>query len=199
MLVRVPFGCPGVYLEETIRPAMLSLTNDMKVASGLRLAVVVFIVCGQLAARAQGGAPTPGGSAVGAPAPPQTLTVRNPFVGWWKLVYRDTPQKDGNVKREEEHGRLVYDERGNMAVQLVRAGRDMLPAGADPKQAISMFAAYWGTYVVDEVRGTLVHWIEGAPDPSQTGKSSPHTFKFLPDGKLALTSASSTSTWERIK
>src|SRR5688572_13647094 len=106
-------------------------------SSGLRLAVAAFIVCGQLAARAQGAAQAPRGGAVGAPAPPQTMAVRKPFVGWWKLVYRDTPQKDGSVKREPENGRLAYDERGNMAVQLVRAGRDKLPAGADPGQAMS--------------------------------------------------------------
>lgn len=125
--------------------------------------------------------------------------LRKPFVGWWALVYRDTRQKDGSVKRERESGRLVYDERGHMAVQVVRAGRDRLPPDADPQRAMAMFAAYWGTYVVDHAAGTMVHWIEGALNPAQTGKSSPHTFEFLPDGTLALTSAASTSVWERIK
>lgn len=168
-------------------------------SSALRWAVAACLVCGQLAAGAQSGTTAPQGSAVRALDQTQSEAVRKPFVGWWKLVYRDTPQADGSVRREPENGRLVYDERGNMAVQLVRAGRDSLPAGADPRQAMSMFAAYWGTYVVDEARRTMVHWIEGAPNPTQTGKSSPHTFSFLPDGKLALTSAASTSTWERIR
>lgn len=168
-------------------------------SSELRSTLAAFIVCGQLAVWAQGGAPAPQGSDEGVAVPPQTAAVRMPFVGWWRLVYRDTPGKDGSVTRESENGRLVYDERGNMAVQLVRAGRDRLPAGAERAQVLSMFSAYWGTYVVDETKGTMVHWIEGAPTPSQTGTSSRHTFTFLPDGRLALTSAASTSIWERIK
>jgi hypothetical protein len=167
--------------------------------SSWRIAAAIVAVGSQLALAQGGGSPVPPRESVGTPAPPQTAAARQPFVGWWKLVFRDTPQKDGTVTREAESGRLVYDERGNMTVQLVRAGRDRLAADADPRQLMSMFAAYWGTYVVDPVKGTMVHWIEGAPNPAQTGRSSPHTFRFLADGRLALTSASSTSIWERVK
>jgi YD repeat-containing protein len=140
-------------------------------------------------------------------SPSQTLsptlkkaTARTRFVGTWKLLYRDTPNRAGESARTVETGRLTYDEQGNMTVQLARQGRDTLTASSDPRQLLSTYVAYWGTYAVDEVKGTITHQVEGSLSPNMIGRPSPHKYEFSSDDQhLALTSAGSTSTWERIR
>jgi hypothetical protein len=122
------------------------------------------------------------------------------FVGTWKLLYRDTPNRAGGSARTVETGRLTYDEQGNMTVQLAREGRGTLTPSSDPQQLLSTYVAYWGTYAIDEVKGTITHQIEGSLSPNMIGRPSPHKYEFSSDDQhLALTSAGSTSTWERIR
>jgi YD repeat-containing protein len=127
-------------------------------------------------------------------------TARARFVGTWKLLYRDTPGRSGEPVHTIETGRLTYDERGNMTVQVAREGRETLTASSDPQQVISSYTAYWGTYVVDEAKGTMTHQIEGSLSPGMIGRPSPHRYEFSnADQRLALTSPGSTSTWERLR
>jgi hypothetical protein len=122
------------------------------------------------------------------------------FVGTWKLLYRDTPGRSGGSAHTIETGRLTYDEQGNMTVQVAREGRDTLTAASEPQQVLSTYTAYWGTYVVDESKGTMTHQIEGSLSPAMIGRPSPHRYEFSSDGRrLALTSPGSTSTWERVR
>ena len=122
------------------------------------------------------------------------------FVGTWKLLYRDTPARTGAPVRTIETGRLTYDERGNMTVQVAREGREKLASSSDPGQVMSSYTAYWGTYVVDEAKGTMTHQIEGSLAPGMIGRPSPHHYEFSSgDQRLALTSPGSTSTWERLR
>jgi len=122
------------------------------------------------------------------------------FVGTWKLLYRDTPGRSGESVHTVETGRLTYDERGNMTVQVAREGREKLTAATDPQQVVSTYTAYWGTYVVDEAKGTMTHQIEGSLSPAMIGRPSPHRYEFSSgDARLALTSPGSTSTWERMR
>jgi len=126
--------------------------------------------------------------------------ARARFVGTWKLLYRDTPARTGEALRTVETGRLTYDERGNMTVQVAREGRDKLTTASEPPQILSSYTAYWGTYVVDEAKATMTHQIEGSLSPGMIGRPSPHRYEFSSNGqRLALTSPGSTSTWERIQ
>jgi hypothetical protein len=77
-------------------------------------------------------------------APAANGGARARFVGTWKLVYRDTPARTGAAVRTVETGRLTYDERGNMTVQVAREGRDQLTAASAPAQILSTYTAYSG-------------------------------------------------------
>jgi len=133
-------------------------------------------------------------------APAASGAARARFIGTWKLLYRDTPSRTGEAVRTVETGRLTYDDRGNMTVQVAREGRDKLTAASEPPQILSTYTAYWGTYVVDESKGTMTHQIEGSLSPGMIGRPSPHRYEFSSDGhRLALTSPGSTSTWERLR
>jgi hypothetical protein len=126
--------------------------------------------------------------------------ARARFAGTWKLLYRDTPSRSGESVHTVETGRLTYDERGNMTVQVAREGREKLTSSSEPQQVMSTYTAYWGTYVVDEAKGTITHQIEGSLSPAMIGRPSPHRYEFSSgDQRLALTSPGSTSTWERLR
>jgi YD repeat-containing protein len=127
-------------------------------------------------------------------------TGRARFVGTWKLLYRDTPSRAGQSVHTIESGRLTYDDRGNMTVQVAREGREKLTAASEPQQVLSTYTAYWGTYIVDEAQSTMTHRIEGSLSPGMINRPSPHRYEFSSDGqRLALTSPGSTSTWERMR
>ena len=136
-----------------------------------------------------------------APAARGKVTARARFVGTWKLLYRDTPSKvGGDAIRTVETGRLTYDERGNITVQVAREGRDKLTASSEPQQLLSTYTAYWGTYVIDEAQGTMTHQIDGSLSPNMIGQPSPHLYKFSSDDqRLTLISRGSASTWERLR
>jgi len=64
------------------------------------------------------------------------------FAGTWKLLYRDTPSRSGESVHTIETGRLNYDERGNMTVQVAREGRETLTSSSEPQQVMSTYTAY---------------------------------------------------------
>jgi hypothetical protein len=93
------------------------------------------------------------------------------FVGTWKLVGFKTSDPDSRTYRgEHPFGVLVYDAAGNMAVQIVpdRVRRPFTgplaelfsgprPTPEEAFDAIAGYAAYFGTYVVDERAQTVIH------------------------------------------
>jgi YD repeat-containing protein len=122
------------------------------------------------------------------------------FVGTWKLLYRDAAGRSGESVHTVETGRLTYDERGNMTVQVAREGREKLTSSSEPREVMSTYTAYWGSYVVDAAKGTITHQIEGSLSPGMIGRPSPHRYEFSNgDQRLALTSPGSTSNWERLR
>jgi|SRR4051812_42633609 hypothetical protein len=163
----------------------------MKRLPAVVLGLVLLLILGRVSAQSPQTAPAANGK----------TAARARFVGTWKLLYRDTPGKVGaEAVRTVESGRLTYDEHGNMTVQVAREGQDKLTRSSEPQQLLSMYTAYFGTYVVDEANGTMTHQIEGSLSPNMIGRPSPHFYKFSSDGqRLALTSPGSTSTWERLR
>jgi hypothetical protein len=97
------------------------------------LCLVLLLTLGDVSARSLQTAPASGGN----------VAARARFVGTWKLLYRDTPSKVGaDAIRTVETGRLTYDERGNITVQVARQGRDTpLERGSDPIVCSSFEAA----------------------------------------------------------
>ena len=93
------------------------------------------------------------------------------FVGTWKLVGYESSDPDSLTYRgERPFGVLVYDAAGNMAVQIApdRARRPFSgpvaelfsgprPTPEEAFDAIAGYAAYFGTYVVDERAQTVTH------------------------------------------
>ena len=114
-------------------------------------------------------------------------------------------------------GQLVYTESGRMGVHQMnpRASYRMF-SGLTPVEAArrlaTVFAAYYGTYTVDESAGTVTHHLEGVSDPTLIGSDQVRQFEFIGDDRLLLTavldneiarelSAAGTGllTWERVR
>jgi len=121
---------------------------------------------------------------------PSALAAQDPralLVGSWVLVSREDRTADGSIVPEpalgpDPMGFLVYDGRGNMAVQLMRRSRG---AGADtPAQAgtgnsgsADGYDAYFGTYSVDVEAHAITHHLVGALLPRDVGKSLARHFQ----------------------
>ena len=119
------------------------------------------------------------GNAPERPSAAKTSTRSSPqdrFVGTWKLV--DIEQRNakgdvipssaelGNVNRT---GYLIYDPAGYMAVSIMPVGRRTY-AGAQPtddeaKAAIAGYAAYFGTFTVNQAEGHVTHHLQGSLNP----------------------------------
>ena len=144
--------------------------------------------------------------------------VARKLVGTWKLVAIE--ERDGSGKRvvpldfgSEPAGMLMYDAAGNMSAQAMRRGRprleteDVHRAPAEQvKAAFTGYAAYFGTYEVNERESIVVHHVEGSMLPNWEGGDQRRKFTLLGD-KLILEppafqakgeSRSRRLTWQRV-
>ncbi len=85
-------------------------------------------------------------------------------------------------------GRLRYDEKGYMSVQLMELDRphlENLESSEEIKQAFEGFMAYYGTYDVDHKENSITHHLEGSMHPNYTSLDLKRYFNFF-DNKLEL-------------
>lgn len=107
----------------------------------------------------------------------------SPFVGTWRLVSQHTVYPDGTTvpsRGENPVGVIMYDQAGNMAVQLMRTDEhateytDM----TDLKSAMAGFLSYFGRYEVDEQQQTVKRHITGASYFGYRGTTQTRTYEF---------------------
>jgi len=133
------------------------------------------------------------------------------FVGHWKLISYQQKSVSGEVTEpfgKDPIGRISYDTGGHMSAQLMRNNRPKFSnndprkgTDAEIRSAFTEFAAYYGTYTVDERAGTVTHHVEGAWFPNWIGMIQVRNYEFrgnrlllradLPAGPIILV-------WERI-
>ncbi len=85
-------------------------------------------------------------------------------------------------------GRLRYDDKGYMSVQLMDSNRQPLEdweSSEELKKAFEGYNAYYGTYDVDNEEGSVTHHLEGSLFPNWTNIDLKRFFKFY-DNKLEL-------------
>ncbi len=148
------------------------------------------------------------------PRPAQGVAAR--LVGTWKLVqYESTAEDNRQYRGERPIGVLYYDRAGNMAVQIApdRTRRRFTgpPSGlfSGPRptldeafDAIAGYAAYFGTYTVDERARTVTHHRIANLNPGGLGDFV-RRYEFPTDDRLVLTPLEQTDlravrlTWER--
>jgi len=133
--------------------------------------------------------------------------ARKRFVGNWKLVSYQAFSETGEARTlDYDGGRIMYDDRGYMAAQLMRSGRATSAPATDEERAAAFrgYTAYYGTYEIDEAKGVVTHHVEGALSPQWPGTTLVRYYAFSEDGKRLTLSiktgdrTTGTLTWERL-
>ena len=110
------------------------------------------------------------------------------LVGTWNLVSlyaRDSSGKTSYPFGRKARGRLIYEANGRMAVQLMNPDRPrfassdlLLTSEAEVRAAFDGYAAYYGSYSVDQGQGLMVHHVEAAHIPNWVGTDQVRHFEF---------------------
>jgi hypothetical protein len=144
-----------------------------------------------------------GSASVGGQSARQSETAKR-FIGTWKLVSIVEPESEG-ARGPHPTGLIIYDATGHMAVQIMPdrvrpkyAGT--LPTPNEARAAVLGYAAYFGTYTVDERARTVTHHREGNINPGELGDFV-RRYEFLPGNRIVLRPLENQNalTWERIK
>jgi amidase len=139
--------------------------------------------------------------------PPLAESFASRFIGTWQLVaIRERDRVSGAEKptaRDSAGGQLVYATNGRLSVQIVRVGREKLPA-----ESADGFASYFGRWELAPAEGYVVHYQDGNLNAAQVGQAVKRYYSFDADGRLVLATPPTRDTtgrevstlfvWERL-
>jgi len=149
-------------------------------------------------------------------------SVKNYFLGAWKLVSTEVKYPDGHTTPypdlgSEAVGFLIYASSGHMCAQLMKPGRpswaDALhPTAAESASALDGFASYCGTFEILENERAIVHRPQTAWTPNWVGTQQRRPYHFVNQDRFFFRDAVTgkqkdgseipvtwTITWERLK
>ena len=149
---------------------------------------------------------------------PARTSAASRLIGTWALVsYESSDTESQRYRGPKPIGLLIYDGTGHMAVQISpdrprrrftgpQAGvfTGPQPTPDEALDAISGYAAYFGTYTVDERAQTVTHQRVGNINPSGLGDFV-RRYEFPTEDRLVLVPQERTDlravrlTWERLK
>jgi hypothetical protein len=118
--------------------------------------------------------------------PRTNASVRNQFLGTWKLVSSEEKLQDGTVRPFKELGPhgvgyLIYAADGHMCCVLTNPDRpkwDDPPTAEQKTAAIDGLAAYSGRFEIDEVNHEMWHYPEVAWNPDYVGTKQVRPYSF---------------------
>lgn len=134
-------------------------------------------------------------------APSAAKPPQQEFVGAWRLVSVETVRPNGQViypfYGKHPQGLIVYDASGWMSVQIVSDPAPTLPSAssreemlqapsAEKSAAFDGYYAYYGTWTINESKGTITHHIKQSLFPSERGEEGVRHFE-LDGDRLTLT------------
>ena len=138
--------------------------------------------------------------------------IAQKFIGTWKLVNIEQRNAKGEVLPPAQPtlasrvGFLIYDSAGYMGVSIMPSGRQKYaaaqPTNEEARAALSGYAAYFGTFTINETEGFVTHHLQGSLSPNM-GVDQKRFFE-LSGNRLTLkpppgaTGNQSRLTWERV-
>lgn len=150
------------------------------------------------------------------PKPPHGAPLSATLPGTWQLLSRIDVTASGERRPEpslgeDPHALLIYDRGGNFAAQFMRRDRSVDvpdgPSGArNNSRAQGGYDAYFGTYVIDDEKGTVTQRLTAALSREHVGTVLTREMKVEGDGLvIALdtnaadgTPVTRTLTWRRV-
>ena len=136
--------------------------------------------------------------------------------GTWQLLSRIDVSVSGERRPEpslgeDPHALLIYDRGGNFAAQFMRRDRSVNvpdgPSGArNNSRAQGGYDAYFGTYVIDDEKGTVTQRLTAALSREHVGAVLTRAMKVEGDGLIITldtnaadgTPVTRTLTWRRV-
>ncbi len=118
------------------------------------------------------------------------------FTGTWRLLTCEGRWSDGRISKpygNEPGGMLMYDGQGGFSGQIMARERPPFASGnllkgsnAEVRAAFEGYLAYYGSYMVDETQGLVIHQVEGSFFPNWIGETQIRKFEFTGEGRLQL-------------
>ncbi len=154
---------------------------------------------------------------IASPAAKSKTGMAEKIIGTWRLISIEDHRTNRPENEFNPTGYIMYDSTGHMAVQITRhsdrakfASEDIANVTTQEKAAaFSSYAAYYGTYTVNEAERTITHHVEGSWTPNDVGKDFVRYFRrsgnritLMPtetNAKLGTSTPLRSLTWERVK
>jgi hypothetical protein len=119
------------------------------------------------------------------------------FVGTWQLTAYEERLDDGTViypLGKDAIGRIIYDEYGHFAAQLMKLGRPSFASGGvyggtveETEAAYTGYLAYFGSYEVDDDHHNMLHHVEASLFPNWVGVTQVRAYEFQGESEMSLT------------
>jgi hypothetical protein len=105
-------------------------------------------------------------------------SIRDRFVGAWRLAWLEEQGADGKIHRADGTGLLVYTRDGHMSVQVMYRNPPGGTNAAPLQYAQGGYEASFGTYEIDERAHSFTYHVEGALVRTLIGKDLARVFDF---------------------
>ncbi len=129
----------------------------------------------------------------GSQDPGANASIRDRFIGAWRLAWLEEQGADGKIHRSDCTGLLVYTRDGHMSVQVMYRNPptdSAATANAAPAQyAQGGYEASFGRYEIDERAHNFTYHVEGALVRTLIGKDLTRVYDF--SGKQLIVKSSS--------
>ena len=103
-------------------------------------------------------------------------SVRDRYVGAWRLAWLEQQDADGKVHRIDCCGMFVFTRDGHAAVQVMQ--RASQGHAATDQYSRGGYEATYGNYVIDESTHTFTFHVEGSLMQPLIGKDLPRSYEF---------------------
>ena len=104
-------------------------------------------------------------------------SVRDRFVGAWRLAWLEEPDANGNVHRADCTGLLTYTRDGHMSVQVMYGNPPAGNKAAPVQYAQDGYEASFGRYEINTAHAFTFH-VEGALVRTLIGKDLKRVYEF---------------------
>jgi hypothetical protein len=121
-------------------------------------------------------------------------SIRDRFVGAWRLVSLEQQGADGKVHQADSTGLLVFTRDGHMSVQVMERNPQAQAPAAPEQYSQGGYEASFGTYAIDDGAHTFTYHVEGALLRTLIGKDLPRMFE-LSGKQLIVKSSSPNEHW----
>jgi hypothetical protein len=114
----------------------------------------------------------------GSQDPDETASIKDRFIGAWRLVSLEAPGPDGKIHRADSSGMFVLTRDGHASVQVMERKPPPQAAAGPEQYSQGGYEASFGTYEIDESAHTFNFHVEGALVRTLIGQDLPRSFEF---------------------